>query len=880
MTSTARALSFSLTFALLFVGGCSCQTPIGSDGDAGRDGGPLSDVPVVDVSTDVTVVPDVPTDAGPAGPLVVERHGARIYGSVLGVTRIGRTLWLGTSSAIPPETPVGRSRGGLYRIDLDSSDVHVYEAELPQVTEEGVTGAVSTAGVVADGTGILAVARTSIVEIDGDVVTNHPLDVSGTIASPTHVALDRPGSGTAHLWVSTDLGLLDVDPDTFVVREVLDDTQLPGAVTGPLALDPVSHALYAVVFTGGSGTALARIVPGTGPTITVLDRAAEGLTGEVSDVLWSTTLDAAVFSLASFDEDGGGVATWDGTDVTSIVLEGDLGEAATGTAQAFGTRSLAVDDDHGVLVVGGSIRPTGPAGILEGGGLAWIDLSRLSTGLYVTGVSTGTSDVTGDFVHALAVDPQTRRTFASLRQPCSEVRLGNAGVLSIAWDDRTPRFETPLVSGVRDVQVLGDSLVLALRDEIPGARCDGLGVQVGLMEMHAEGSARAIEMRSDRGDGDYTVWRTTRIAPNRIAFRDTDHRLVASHRDDLFFGGATGETNNPALTFGVSLDVRAIAWVDDATFFVGGGTSHSAGDPPTLDNVGPFGISRVTLNDRGGVFADTLFVRAYRDATLGVVEGLPTSEIWDAVADGEGGVYVACGVERMRRPTYDRFVADPFLRSGVELPGAVARIDSDGSIHVVASSAEAPDPRALALDPDGSLWILDAEEGLLHLVGDTVTSETLPETVPATAVPEALFVSANVLVASFDELAVVRIGDVSTTVEDLGWTWRAIERAPNVVALGTDEGLVYVHPSSLTRTPEPSRPAGGPPPFVLLGGGTDVDAGTGDPDAGPALVDAGGGDLDAGACLPAASVCNAASPPCCPGFVCGGSGFARACVPG
>src|SRR5262245_52373310 len=92
--SKAARFFFSVSLSLVLVAGCSCETPIGYDGDAGRDAGPLPDAPASDVTSDVPVLPDAPSDAGPPSALVVERYGARIYGSVLAVTRLGRTLWL------------------------------------------------------------------------------------------------------------------------------------------------------------------------------------------------------------------------------------------------------------------------------------------------------------------------------------------------------------------------------------------------------------------------------------------------------------------------------------------------------------------------------------------------------------------------------------------------------------------------------------------------------------------------------------------------------------------------------------------------------------------------------------------------------------------
>lgn len=96
----------------------------------------------------------------------------------------------------------------------------------------------------------------------------------------------------------------------------------------------------------------------------------------------------------------------------TLAVEGQLGTVARGSLHEFGTARLAIDDASGILVVGGQVIATGAQGFLKGGGLAWLDLS---TGK-LAGLSTSNSDIVGEHVTAIEYDPQTKRTYAALRQ--------------------------------------------------------------------------------------------------------------------------------------------------------------------------------------------------------------------------------------------------------------------------------------------------------------------------------------------------------------------------------------------------------------------------------------------------------------------------------
>lgn len=846
MRPNSRALAYCiLAFNLVACDGAPSNTPDDASVPPGEDGGPGP-------------------DGGPPGEsLVVTREGERIFGPVLALTRQDRALWMGTITIADPSSPTGALRGGLVRVDLDEGAVRAFEAELPETESPGGEGRgpVSTAGVVQDGDRTLVVSQRGILVGDGEGdFALHRLTVEGADASPTHLLLDRGAGRDARLWAATDRGLLLLDPDTLAITRRLDAGAIGGSFVGALAVDPASGALTVASDDPTTGASfLARVDVGADPEVTLLDRAAAGVTGRIAEVAWSGRLEAAVFTASAFDATAGGLFAWgrDGA-VTTLATEGQLALAARGEAVAFGASALAVDDADGVIVVGGSIRSTGPASGLIGGGIAWIDARRLSEGLFATGLSTATSDLKGDFVTALAYDPVSHRTFASLRQPCSEVRLGNAGVAMIAFDAGRPVFETPAPSGVRDLALLDGALVAALRDDHPGSQCDGVGIQTSLVGMREAGVGEALDMRSVGGDGEFSVWRTTRVGPSRLDFTDADHRLVASYRNDVYVGGDRGHTFNPALNLGVALDTRAITWLGDDVFAIGGGTSHDATDTGDLANVGPHGMAIVRVGEAGRLLSHTLYVRAVRDPSPTTVTGLPTNEIWDLVPGPEGSVYVLAGVERLRRGVYERVISEPFLVDGAEVLGGVARILADGTLEVLAAGEEVPDPRAGALDADGSLLVLDARRGLLRVGADgLVSEEALPVAVPEGAVPTSLSIGDHWLVATFSTGAIVRLGELTTVVDGVGWAWSSIERADGVLAIGTDRGVVEVRRASTARPTAPPRSQGDLPPYALID--------TSEPPPG-------------GECLPERAACAGTPDACCPGLTCAGSGFVNECV--
>ncbi len=847
-----RRVRFCILLATVYVAGC------GGDGDDGDAGEPVVDAGQRDAATplDGGEAPDSggdedagsEPDGGAPATLNVERWGDRIYGQALAMSRIDRELWIGTSAVIDPSlgetAPV---RSALLRLDLDDGALRVFEAELPPAPHwSGTSGPTPTASVVGDGTRRIAAARTGLLVIEGDALTAHPLLVAGTSASPTHLAIDRAG-GRASLWASTDLGLVELDPDTLSVRSSVAADAL-GGVPGSLAIDPASGAVYAAVHadTGASqvvrvlGTELARLHPGEGGAPN----------GMVGDVVFSEAWGGAIIAFASWDPSTGGVALWDGTDVRAIAVEGTLSLAARGEPVAFGASKLALDG--GVLVVGGRIHATGPIGILEGGGIAWLDLSDPSVvDPPIYGLSTSTSDVRGDVVTAAAFDPVDGRTYLGLQQPCNERQIGNVGVQAIWFERGEPRFELPILSVVRDVQRVDGELWVGVRDENVGVSCDAVAVHVGYARV--DGS-RAGQAPSVRG------WRPTRTSVTEIAMRDRDWRVVAGFREELFVGSESGGLLvSPAIELGTSLWPEDVEWENDRTFWIAGRTSHSAGDPPHVADVGPRGAARVVLNDAGSIESVTQYVRLDRDGTPGVITGLPSAEVYDVVLDAAGQVYLVCGTERLIG-TYDRVPRDEFRLDGQLRRGGVVRIEADGSITMIAGPGVAPDGRAGAFAPDGTLYVLDAERGLLRQTASGFEVVELPG-VPEGSIGQSLWIGEGTdLVAGYDTGAFVRIGDAQIFLGDVGFVWN-VDASGEVILLGTDRGLVRVSPEGVEDHGEPAPLPGDAPPFV----------GAEPPPPPPPPG-------DAGMCLTEGQVCRTDPTACCPGLFCSSLGIVQTCA--
>ena len=801
----------------------------GGPGDAATDGGDTATFP-------------------PEGALDHEVWGGRVWGPVMGMSIIGRDLWFGTMGTyeLPSEQDQQTTmRGGIGRLDLDGGALRLFEEELPSFTyAEDPAGApveigpMPTGASVGDGDRVLVVAYTGVIAIEGEALTFHELlPGDGLPMEVRSLAVDR-GGDRSRLWVGTNHGLYLLDPDTFETQALFGTAELGNADVGRLAVDPTSGTLYAVVYDfAAKASAVARLEGPDSPIATLTPGQGDVPAGVPQDVVWSAKRGRAYVALASYAAGSGGVVSWDGATTEVVAVEGQLAEAGTGEAGPFGATLLALSEDDDMLVVGGAMQSSFGGGI-KGGGIAWVHLTDGG----IAGLGGAKNALPGQHVAALAHDPVTGRTYAALRQPCNEAQLGNVGIIAISFrKDGSPRYERPILSGVRSLVEDGGEVWAALRDDNPGFACDGYEIRTGLVKLRSNRSGELVPLHTAKGDD---------IVPypgaTDLDLRAAGDLAVATWKAGIFWGApAAGVAANQALSFGTSLLANDVEWLAPDRLWIAGEATHSQSDPPSLADKGPRGAALVTLDAEGLPKTSLHYVRASEDA--GDVTGLPSANVMDVLVLADGSSVLACAAERYDVSWLDRIEGGIFVLQGVSREGGIARVAPDGTIEVLADSKAAPDPRALALAPDGSVLALDAQHGVLRLGGGLVEQTDLPFPLPDDQRAHDLWLGANGdVVASLWQGAEVSLGGTWQLFGDVGHAWQALGRADGVVLVGTDQGVLRVRAEGATDVDEPAIEPGLEPPYA--------------PIAPP-----GGG----GACLPVGTICKPADT-CCDGMSCTG----------
>jgi hypothetical protein len=800
---------------------------------------------------------DAADATGPPPALAATRYGARIWGPIVQLSRTGRSLWIGTRGVPVPED-VATIRAGLYRYDLDSGAVRVFEAELPHDAYydfgEGVgqLGPVPTAAVHQDVDRQVVVALTGLLTLQNGAFQDFPITLpgGGDPVIPTHVAIARDGLRPV-AWMTTSAGLLRLNEDTFAVESVIASPEegVTGA-WGDLTVDPDTGDCYAAFYPTDPPSRIVRATVGGAVTSFVpgTDGTPEGRVGQL---VWSQADQATYAAIGGWAGDKGGVLRWDGTTAATVVTEGQLSKAATGEVGAFGAQTLALDDTRHVLAVGGQIlgNPVGPT---KGGGLAWVDLTGTDQ---LAAVHSDDTPLVAIHVSSMVIDSVSGRTFAALSGLCSETRLRASGLWALSFDDVGKlRLERPLLSGVRGIATTaGGPVQLGLRDDNGGLACDGYPIQQGLVRLEANGAGRLEPVHTSEASTGLIL-----TAPSITALeRQPGGELaIGCWKDSVFYGPPeAGVAENPT-TWRTSLYVEDVARVETAkgpALWIASRATHSTNEPPNLANVGPDGAARVGIDDKGGFAGFTHFVRD--SSRPEDVKGLPSSDVRAVLPDTDGSVILACARERVDASFYDRVEEPAFLLDGAEVPGGVVRVAADDTLSAVTTSAQTPDPRALAWDASGALLVADAEVGVVRVTEGGVEALDLGGSIPSGAVPRALWAGpGDDLVVGFDRGVYARIGGATLFVDTVGFTWTIEPFGPGVL-VGSDEGLVAIAPENTTWTGLEAVQTASPIPFaeVTLGGGS-------------------GGD-----CLEASAVCSPGGTPCCAGLSCGGSGFVTMC---
>jgi len=756
--------------------------------DAGPDA-------VADTSTDVAT--DTPSEV-PTASLTVERRGARVQGPILALTRIDRSLWLGTAPTQDP-TVATRVRGGLYRLDLDSGQVTVFEDQLPRHDyTDGLVGKgpAATSMVVAFAGAVLAVQPDALVRIGaGDAVTEVVVaDEAGGRLAPFAAAVDV---ARKRLWVGTTQGLVALDESLTVVRRV-DGATLGGRNVTSLAVDPTTGDVFAVVADDGKAAKLARL---SGTAVTALV-AGEGSVpgGGFAEVAFSARHKKAYATVASWDAASGGVIGWDGTTVEVLANEGELALAAKGKTEAFGAFGLVVDDTDDLLVIGGRQRPR-PLMPLQGGGLAWIALGK--TGAAARAGLALASGLPGTHVRSVAYDPVTRRTFTAAMEPCSDTKLASRGLVAVSFTGAGAlRVERPILSGVRALARGADATFAVLRDDPPELGCNGYTVQGGLVRLVEGGGGEVIDPRPVVGSDSY---RTFRAGLTALAVKGTATLAAAGFREELFLGDlGGGKVVNLAMSHNVSNWVNTVAFQGADGLLVGGRATH---DPALPDEAADDRSPRGLLWIRGENAQH--FVRTLTSPDAKEIAGLPTSEIAAVLPDGDGAI-VACATERTHHTAdSDRFLPPVFVGKAGPRKGGLVRIGPDGKIELLAGADATPDPSALARGPDGTLYVLDLERGLLRR---TASGFEVVTPAPGKVIWHHLLVGREGDRALASSTGVdVTLGSRFRSITDVGHAWHVLARSEASWLVGTDEGLVRVGLGPLAT--EAPKGAGSLPPF-------------------------------------------------------------------
>ncbi|MBL8785116.1 MAG: hypothetical protein JNJ59_09465 [Deltaproteobacteria bacterium] len=854
-TLAARAaLVLAGLFGLACIGACGDEGAAGTDtrgdtadttpGDTDPDGADLPDgtddvdagdtsdavdaadsaADTADTSRDTDPGDTADTADGELGPeLTVDRYGARVWGPIIQMSRVGRGLWLGTRGV--PEPLSGVIRGGLYRLDLDTGAVRHYEEELPRedystfdLYEPGTFGPTPTAGVQGDLVGIVAVTHAGLVAIDegaGGVVTPFTVTLEGAPVIPIQLAIARDGLRPV-AWLTSDKGLLRLDEDTFTVESVTDGTDLAldgdtGGDFGKLAVDPATGAVYAAYFPTNGASRVVRV--GVDGKVKVLTPGEGGLpTGRVGDIVWNPTRGEAYIALGAWNSGQGGVIVWNGETAQTLLKEGALATAHSGSAGPFGAQILALDDEHQRLAVGGQLRSELSG--LKGGGVVALDLSTLPP--RALGFAQRNSPLVHWHANHLAWDASDGRLYAAMSDACSETRLRNRGLFALRFTATGEvRYERPILSGVRAVGLRGadgQSPWVGLRDDNGGLACEGYVMQSGFGPVLAEGGLDLNPVIVTQSDGMGGIV----VDPGVTAVDLGVGMALGTYRDGFFFGTprdgrVEGYAGNQAL-IGPSLFTEAVLHtVGDVVeeLWIAGRTSHQQGDSAQLADRGPRGAARLVFAD-GVLQSAQRYVRTSEDKED--ITGLPSSDIRDLVRDADGSVIAACATERVDL-AYDRMEPAVFTVDGVARKGGVVRLGGGAeAVEILANAEVAPDARALARDPSGRLLVADAERGILRREGDAWVPVSTPG-LEADAIPTALWAGAG------DDLAVAtsrglwaRLGGRVVIADDVGFAWALAYRGGRLW-VGTDEGLLFVRPVTMSANPLPGRATPAPLPF-------------------------------------------------------------------
>jgi hypothetical protein len=248
------------------------------------------------------------------------------------------------------------AQDGLLRMDVD-----------PDTGDELVVGAISTD---VDGIGFETVA----IDVGQVTITEFPTEWSGAVAVDVAVEDTPEDADLTHdhiVLLNTHEGACSVERLDRLTGEPVSTTELPGACTSELAIDPVTGRVFVSTFEGTFGIAVDQTVHDLGDSATLLSwqgdvdlliKAEKGgplLSAWSADgEAWSTTLDPDLRMVSVHGIVDGrlvaGASRWsDGAEVGGalVVLDAETGEVIEKVETSSAFRRIQVSPDGGMLAV-------------------------------------------------------------------------------------------------------------------------------------------------------------------------------------------------------------------------------------------------------------------------------------------------------------------------------------------------------------------------------------------------------------------------------------------------------------------------------------------------------------------------------------------------
>lgn len=596
------------------------------------------------------------------------------------------------------------------------------------------------------------------------------------------------------LFVGTDQGLVALASDTLEPRRWL-TLDARTATVGQLSAGGLDGAAVAVLYGEADATLLSRVAlvrPGTDVV--------EELELPTGHRPTAVHVHAGALYIGTRGPAGLGAVfvAMPGEQLRTLATGEDFAFAEVGV-KPFIPNRFAVDEVHGLLVVGGSISSNAPG---TSGGLVEFRLTAPGSvelpGRLTFERRERTAELLPWQVDTLTIDA-LGRWYVAGRQLCSESRAFTNGVWRIESDGRERRLVAPWVSGVRDIhrdRVDGQTW-LVLADEAAALACDGLALRRTVCRLKADGSCEAWAPFVNFDDDFFSADGTA----SSLAFGDPARReLALVGRSEIGFI-RTNETTRALLTTlepGLSLQPTRAAWGAPGALWIGSEVRWSPPIPGTgeqdaevLNARRGHGLGYIEFGSEAQPTFSRRYVHRPSDLRDSDVGGLPSSAILDVLPlEGERHALVATGIERISRPS----IHVRGLLAPNERQGGIAEVQ-DTDVHVVAppEGVTFGDVVALVRAPDGTLLALDAEHGVFAIDLTTHTA-TLRVAAPWRSGARGASLAANengvIAIGATDGVHVSRADKTIESLHGVGLVSSVRFVGEQLLYVGADRGLL------------------------------------------------------------------------------------------